>query len=232
MALLGPDLDLVAYDRRGFGTTTYEPEQYDHVVDLVAVLDALDLPRVVLVGNSQGGQVALSATLAHPDRVAALVLVAPAVSGAPEVTESEIEPAEAAIWETLEAADAAGALEALNLGEIRLWVDGPNAPEGRVGGPRRDLALAMNRLALHAESPGHEPEPPDAWSHLSEVAVPVLVVVGDLDLRHFQERCAWLAEHIPDAELVVMPGAAHLPGLEQPEEFAALLREFLAAHPG
>jgi pimeloyl-ACP methyl ester carboxylesterase len=198
MALLGPDLDLVAYDRRGFGTTTYEPEQYDHVVDLVAVLDALDLPRVVLVGNSQGGQVALSATLAHPDRVAALVLVAPAVSGAPEVTESEIEPAEAAIWETLEAADAAGALEALNLGEIRLWVDGPNAPEGRVGGPRRDLALAMNRL----------------------------------DLRHFQERCAWLAEHIPDAELVVMPGAAHLPGLEQPEEFAALLREFLAAHPG
>jgi hypothetical protein len=44
----------------------------------------------------------------------------------------------------------------------------------------------MNRIALHAESPGHEPEPPDAWSRLSEVHCPVLVVVGDLDLVHIQ----------------------------------------------
>ena len=110
------------------------------------------------------------------------------MSGAPAVTGSQIDPVEAAIWETLEAADAAGALDALNLGEIRLWLDGPTAPEGRIGGPRRALALDMNRIALHAESPGHEPEAPDAWSRLSEITVPVLVVVGDLDLRHVQER--------------------------------------------
>ena len=129
----------------------------------------------------------------HPDpprtRVAALVLVAPAVSGAPAVDDAQIDPVEAAIWETLAAADAAGALDALNLGEIRLWVDGPHAPEGRVGGTRRELALDMNRIALHAESPGHEPAPPlEAWSRLSEVRCPVLVVVGDLDLGHIQER--------------------------------------------
>jgi pimeloyl-ACP methyl ester carboxylesterase len=228
MGLLSSDTDVVAYDRRGFGATTYETESHDQVVDLCAVLDVLGLERVVLVGNSRGGQIALSATLAHPERVSALVLVAPAVSGAPEVTESDIDPVEAAIWETLEAADAAGALDALNLGEIRLWLDGPFAPEGRVAGALRDLALDMNRIALHAESPGHEPDPPDDWSRLSEVAVPTLVVVGDLDMRHIQERCASLAGLIVDADLHVMPGAAHLPAFEQPDAFAAVLRSFLS----
>jgi pimeloyl-ACP methyl ester carboxylesterase len=227
--LLPPDTGVVAYDRRGFGTsTTSGPEAHDQVVDLMAVLDAAGADRVVLVGNSMGGLVALDATLAHPDRVAALVLVAPAVSGAPETEEADLAPEEAAIWATLEAADAAGDLQALNEGEIRIWVDGPLAPEGRVGGEARVLALDMNRIALAADSPGHEPVVTDAWSKLGELTCPALVLVGDLDLAHLQQRCAALAELIPGAELVVMPGAAHLPALEQPAVFAGLLRDFLA----
>jgi pimeloyl-ACP methyl ester carboxylesterase len=233
LRLLSPDMDVVAYDRRGFGATTYRAEAHDQLVDLAAVLDALVLDRVVLVGNSRGGQIALDFTLTHPGRVAALVLVAPSVSGAPAVDDAQIDPVEAAIWETLAAADAAGALDALNVGEIRLWVDGPHAPEGRVGGTRRELALDMNRIALHAESPGHEPAPPlEAWSRLSEVRCPVLVVVGDLDLGHVQERSRVLASQIPGARLAVMEDAAHLPGLEQPAAFASLLRGFLSDHPG
>jgi pimeloyl-ACP methyl ester carboxylesterase len=223
--LLSPDMDVVAYDRRGFGVTAYRPERHDQVVDLLAVLDGLGLREVVLVGNSRGGQIALDFTLAHPTRVAALVLVAPAISGAPAA--EQIEPAEAAIWETLEAAEAAGALDALNLGEIRLWVDGPYASEGRVGGAVRELALDMNRIALHAADPGQESEAPDAWSRLSEVRGPVLVVVGSLDLSHIRARAEELAARIPGARLSVMEGAAHLPALERPGAFAALLREFL-----
>ena len=225
MDLLSPDMDVVAYDRRGFGVTAYRPERHDQVVDLLAVLDGLGLDEVVLVGNSRGGQIALDFTLAHPARVSALVLVAPAVSGAP--VPGGIEPVEAAIWETLEAAEAAGALAALNLGEVRLWVDGPYAPEGRVGGAVRDLALDMNRIALHADDPGYESEAPDAWSRLSEVGCPVLVVAGDLDLAHIRARAEELASRLVGARLSVMEGAAHLPGLEQPAAFAALLRDFL-----
>jgi pimeloyl-ACP methyl ester carboxylesterase len=226
--LLSPEMDVAAYDRRGFGATTFKAEPHDQLVDLLAVLEALHLGQVVLVGNSRGGQIALDFTLSHPERVAALVLVAPAVSGAPPVEHSEIDAVEAAIWETLAAADAAGALNALNLGEIRLWVDGPHAPEGRVDGERRELALDMNRIALAADSPGYEPEPPlEAWSRLSELRRPVLVVVGDLDLLHLQERCRQLASRIPGAELRVMEGAAHLPGFEQPAAFASVLRDFL-----
>jgi pimeloyl-ACP methyl ester carboxylesterase len=229
---LSADMEVVAYDRRGFGTTTYRAEAHDQLVDLLAILDALTLDQVVLVGNSRGGQIALDFTLAHPERVGALVLVAPGISGAPPVDDSEVDLVETAIWDTLAAADSAGALEALNLGEIRLWVDGPHAPEGRVDGPRRELALDMNRIALHAESPGHEPAPSvEAWSRLSEVHCPVLVIVGDLDLGHMKERAHGLARAITGARLVVMEGAAHLPGFEQPAAFAALLRDFLASRP-
>ncbi len=230
-ALLGPDMDVVAYDRRGFGTTTYETERHDQVADLMAVLDACGMERAVLVGNSRGGQIALDATLTHPARVSSLVLVAPSVSGSPPADASTIAPAEAAMWETLEAADAAGALDALNLGEIRLWVDGPGAPEGRVGGALRELALDMNRIALHADSPGYEPEPPDAWGRLSEVNCPVLVVVGDLDLGYQQDRSRELAARLPAATLRVMAGAAHLAAFEQPAAFTGILRAFLGQYP-
>jgi pimeloyl-ACP methyl ester carboxylesterase len=227
---LTPDMDGIAYDRRGFGITTCAPEAHDQVGDLVAVLDACGCERAVLVGNSMGGQVALDAALAHPDRVAALVLVAPTVSGAPATQAADMTPEALAIWDTLEAADAAGDLQALNEGEIRLWLDGPLAPEGRVDGEARVLALDMNRMALAAEVPGHEPNVTDAWSRLDQLSCPVLVVVGDLDLAHLQRRCRHLVELIPGATLAVLDGTAHLPALEQPAAFADLLCRFVSEH--
>jgi pimeloyl-ACP methyl ester carboxylesterase len=226
-ALLSPEMEVAAYDRRGFGATAYKAERHDQLVDLEAVLDGLGLGRVVLVGNSRGGQIALDFLLSRPGRVAALVLVAPAISGAPPVDKAQVDPVEEALWATLEAADKAGTLEALNLGEIRVWLDGPHGSEGRIGGALRDLALEMNRIPLHAKSPGTEPEPPDAWSQLSDIRCPVLVVVGDLDFVHIRERSRQLASRIDGARLAVMEGTAHLPGFEQPAAFAALLRDFL-----
>ena len=225
---LAPTMDVVAYDRRGFGTSTYQPEAHDQVVDLAAVLDATGLERSVLVGNSMGGQVALDFTLTHPERVSALVLVAPAVSGAPETGPSDVTTEEAAMWEALEAAEAAGDLETLNRGELRIWLDGPTAPEGRVEGAARELAYDMNRIALAAEIPGHEPTALDAWSRLGEIACPVLLVIGDLDMSHMQARVRQLSTLIRGAHIAVMPGVGHLPGLEQPDAFAALLARFVA----
>ncbi len=172
LRLLAPDMDVAAYDQRGFGATTYGAEGHDRAVDLLAVLDACDYERPVLVGNSLGGRIALDFALIHPERVAGLVLLAPAVSGAPAVAESDLRPEEAAFWQELEAAEAAGDLDALNRGEIRLWLDGLDAPEGRVSGMARQLALDMNAIALAAASPGHEPRVVDAWSRLGEIACP------------------------------------------------------------
>jgi len=219
----------VAYDRRGFGATHTRPEPYTRVGDLVAVLDALRIERAVLVGCSQGGRTAIDAALAHPDRVRALVLVASAVTGAPEV--DGFAPEIAARLEALEAAEAREDLEAVNELEAQLWLDGPAQPAGRVGGAVRALFLAMNGDALRlAATAGEALAAPSAWPRLHEIAVPTLVVWGPLDFPHLVERMRQLVAAVPGARGHELGGTAHLPNLERPEAFDALLREFLALH--
>ena len=81
--MLDDQVDAVLYDRRGFGATAPSASEFRHVDDLAAVLSAVDADRVVLVGNSMGGELALDFALEAPERVAGMLLIAPAVSGAP-----------------------------------------------------------------------------------------------------------------------------------------------------
>jgi pimeloyl-ACP methyl ester carboxylesterase len=80
---LAQTAEVVLYALRGHGHSEVPPNGYrvvDHVADLVALLDALDLPGPVrLVGCSYGGAVAMQAAVLHPDRVAALFLIDPLV---------------------------------------------------------------------------------------------------------------------------------------------------------
>ncbi len=74
----------VAFDMPGVGETTYEREDArSPVIDAVAVLDAADLERPVVVACSMGGQTAVDLALAGPERVAALALIGTAIRGAP-----------------------------------------------------------------------------------------------------------------------------------------------------
>lgn len=71
----------VVFDQWGYGKTS-KPTDVDHTLDffvegLMAILDGLNIEQAVLVGNSLGGAVALGAALAHPERVASLILMAP-----------------------------------------------------------------------------------------------------------------------------------------------------------
>jgi pimeloyl-ACP methyl ester carboxylesterase len=82
---VGTSHKAIAYDRRGFGETRAEKEDFSAVADLLAVIDAAaNGAPAILVGCSQGGRVALDTALLHPSYVRALVLIAPGVSGAPE----------------------------------------------------------------------------------------------------------------------------------------------------
>jgi pimeloyl-ACP methyl ester carboxylesterase len=225
--LAGRDLTAVAYDRRGFGETVAPPEDFTHAHDLLRVLDDCGASRAWLVGSSQGGRVAIDLALERPDRVAGLVLVAPAVSGAPHDTPSS--EAEARLAGLIEAAEERDDIDELNRREVHLWLDGPEQPEGRVGGWARELVLEMNGLALAADDPGDAREPPDAWARLGAIDAPTLVLWGDLDLRSTRERSAAVARLIPGARARIVPGTAHLPHLERPDEVA---REIASLAPG
>src|SRR5262245_899214 len=73
----------IRYDRRGYGRSEPPRAPFSDVADLSAVFDTLQLGRAVLVGCSNGGKLAVDFALAHPDRIEALVLVGPVVSGLP-----------------------------------------------------------------------------------------------------------------------------------------------------
>jgi pimeloyl-ACP methyl ester carboxylesterase len=226
LAALGADV--FAYDRRGFGDTPARSQDFRHLDDLLVVLDATTQERPAwLVGNSQGGLIALDLALSAPERVAGLVLLAPAVSGAPEPEDDDLDDATRRLSDAIDAAYEAGRLDELNRLEVELWLDGPAGPEGRVGDPARARALDMNAIALRSPIPDDAGASGlDTWSRLEEIHVPVMLAWGDLDLPIIIDRCHGLAERLPALrETRVLAGTAHLPTLEQPHIVTELIRE-------
>jgi pimeloyl-ACP methyl ester carboxylesterase len=210
---LGPHHRCVTYDMRGFGETTYEREDgWSPVMDAVAVLGAAGVERAVVVACSMGGQAAIDLALAHPDRVAGLVLIGTAVRGAPYPDLAEGPTAE--LNARIEAADDAGDIDEVGRLEAWMWLDGPGSEEGRVGGNVRELFLDMNGRALRAKDPGEEGETPSAWPRLGEIAVPTLVMIGRLDADDIQTIDEQAAAMIPGARLMLLDGVAHVPHLE------------------
>lgn len=218
----------VAYDRRGYGETTSPDEAFNHLDDLEAVLDALDIHAAVLVGCSMGGGLAVDFALAHPGRVIGLVLIGTSVTGAPWSTTAEeraIEMAEEDAWER-------GDLDLLNKVQAHEWLDGPRAQSGRVGGAARALFLDMNARALEKPQLTQEEGRPDAWARVEDVNAPTLLVVGDEDFTALVDRHETLSETMPNAFAVVLEGAAHIPSLEKPDLVNSLLLQFLDALDG
>ncbi|MEZ5075451.1 MAG: alpha/beta hydrolase [Solirubrobacterales bacterium] len=221
--------DVIAYDRRGFGETRAQPDG-SGLDDLRAVLTQAAEGPAWLVGNSQGGELALDMALAEPSLLAGLVLIAPAVSGAPEPEDSDLDPATLEIGAAIEAAAADGDLAAVNRLEVRLWLDGPASPEGRVSGAARDLALEMNAIALTSHRDAEPRSGLGAWDRLAEVTVPTTLVCGELDIPLMLERCRLVAGRLPNARPPVeLPGVAHLPGLEDPGAVARMIDEAIEA---
>ena len=224
---LAPSAQVVTYDRRGFGATVYEEAEHTSVRDLEAVLDALQIDRAVLVGNSMGGRAAIDLALAQPGRVRGLVLVAAAIGGAPPPDELP-EPV-ARIDAEIDRLEAAGDLDAVNQLEADLWLDGPSREPGTVGGAARKLFLAMNGQALRAQPTGETeaPETATAWERLAGLAMPVAVLVGSHDLPHIRRRMELVVDRIPAAELTVLDRSAHLPQLDDPTTLTQVLSRFL-----
>jgi pimeloyl-ACP methyl ester carboxylesterase len=220
--LLAPELTVVAYDRRGFGQTPASPEPFSHLDDLLGVLDRVGAAPVWLVGASAGGGLALDAAIVAPRRVAGLVVMGTAVSGAPE---ADLDADTMRLDVLLDKAYAAQVTDEINRLETWLWLDGPGQPEGRVGGAARTLALDMNAVIIGNEVPeGEGASGVDTWHRLAEITVPVTVACGDLDLPVIVDRCRLLAGRLPNARHHVLAGMAHQPYLESPGAVARLIR--------
>ncbi len=221
---------VIRYDTREFGLTTSENVSYSNRQDLYDLLRHLGVEKTYVMGCSRGGQIAVDFTLEHPDMVDALIVVGGGISGHEEpVTEAEM-----AMFHEMEAAYERKDYPTLIDLELRMWIDGPGQPETRVAPQVREKARAMitnNYMQHQSETPASRPLTPPADKRLGEIHVPVLAIVGDLDVSDTQTAMDYLARQVPNGKKVIMPGTAHLPNMEQPEPFTQIVLDFLGSLP-
>jgi 3-oxoadipate enol-lactonase len=224
---------VLRYDMRGFGESTTDEVEYQPHADVVAVLDHFGVRQAALAGNSMGAAFALDAVLETPDRFVAYAWVGGGIAGFdkdPSATEDALFQAES------DAEDAKDWDLAAEL-DTRIWMDGwrngENEPSTRVDPQVRASMKAMDRELLEpgrAYGSFKRPDPP-AIVRLETVAVPTLIVIGELDTEGTRSSAEVLAERVPGARIVRMPEVAHIIGMEAPDELAALIVEHLAPLP-
>ena len=220
------DHRVLRLDLAGFGRSPLAPGRVCHAEDVLAAMDAHGIDSAVLIGASFGGAVALDLAVARPDRIDALVLLAPALGGREWSDELQV------AWEAEESDIEAGDLDAAARGVVRFWVDGPGRPAGTAPQAVRELVAEMQQRAYELQLPvaDHVEDAelaPDAHERLGELALPVLIVIGDADVADFQAIARDIAAQIPGAGLETIAGAAHLPSMERPEQVTELVRAFL-----
>ncbi len=217
----------IAVDVPGCGASD-RPWPYDYSVagevrSLVAYLDARGIERAILVGNSLGGAATLILAADHPERVAALVLVAPATPEAPIAWPVR--------W-----------MRTPVLGELALAL--ANRLLARHG-LRSWLFARADRVTPHVVDDAWKPMTipgtrraaleairSDPRAHLGverRIRVPTLIVWGAEDRLIPSSDAARVQERIAGSRLVLIPDAGHLPQREQPEAFARAVAEFVRA---
>lgn len=226
----------VAFDRPGFGLTERRlswtgDNPYaakSQVGFALGLMDSLEIEKAVLVGHSAGVEIALLTAVTHPERVAALMLVAPAVGGGGGLP-GWLRP--------LLATPQARRLGPLLVRGIRS--QGQEILRRSWHDPSRltPAVIAGYEVPLHAENWDRglwdfalAAGPTGVRARLAEVRVPTLVVTGDDDRIVPSERVIELAAQIPNAELVILPACGHLPHEERPEAFLGAVADFLTRH--
>lgn len=216
---------VLRYDQRGYGRSSRpEGSPYSHVRDLLALLDHLGIERTALVGCSMGGALAIDATLTSPDRVWALVPVAPGLGGFEETDDEE------AWWDQragpIDAALESGELERAQDLLLEIWAPlGVDDPSGsRIRSIARDN---IHELTMD-ESLAEELDPPAA-QRLGEIDVPTLVVEASFDPPDSRRASQLIAREVLDGRLVTLE-ADHVANLRAPEAFDAAVLRFLEEH--
>jgi 3-oxoadipate enol-lactonase len=226
--LVNSGLRAVRYDTRGHGLSSSVSGDYANHDDLQTLLDALEIPNAVLVGLSHGARIALDTALAHPDRVTALALASPGISGRafsdPFILE-HIRQQVAAVGEP-------DGVERYVEHFLRMWVDGPHREPGAVhpGMRERMRASAEANAEVHADGLGAGIAlEVGAIGRLGEIRVPTLVLDGDLDSTDISSNAHAITLAVPGARRVRIPGAAHMVNLENTALFDQELHTFLSS---
>ena len=225
-AFFARNYQVVRYDMRGYGKSEPVDGEFNHMNDLVAVLNALELHEpVVLMGCSMGGGLAMDFALTNPSRVRALIMVGSGPSGL------ELDVPAPVKFADVEKAFEAGDLDLVGEIETQIWFDGTGRTPEQVNQTMRKLVYEMNRQALAHEVKQLGTRLPNtevpAFDRLSDLEIPVLIIVGEHDTPYILAAADYMVERIPSAQKVTIKDAAHLPNMDHPDEFQNHVTKFL-----
>jgi pimeloyl-ACP methyl ester carboxylesterase len=225
-AFFARNYQVIRYDMRGYGKSEPVEGEFSHMNDFVSVLNALRLREpVVIMGCSMGGGLAMDFALTHPSRVRALIMVGSGPSGL------ELDVPAPAKFAEAEKAFESGDLDLVAEIETQIWFDGMGRPPGQVDQAMRKLAYEMDHQALAYEVKQLGKRLPNtqtpAFGRLSDLKIPVLVIVGAHDTPYILAAADYMIEKIPSAQKMKIEDAAHLSNMDQPDEFQTIVTNFL-----
>lgn len=223
VAALADEFTVIAWDEPGAGRSSDVPAEFglaDYADCLAAVIEALGLGPAHVVGHSWGGTVVQALYRRHPGLVATLVLVDTYAGWKGSLAGEEV------------AARVAAMRQALAAPPARF---DPTLPGLFAGAPPAEFVALLeeiaadvrveslrSQLAIMAEA--------DLRDVLPTIAVPTLLLWGERDVRSPIGVAREFERTIPDAALVVIPGAGHVPHLERPDDFNRAVRRFWRTH--
>lgn len=216
--LLAKSNTVVTYDGRGMGRSPAPQEPTDLVRDLLGLLRHLQLNRVILIGHSMGGELALNFSLAHPDMVERLIVVAPSLTGYP-YSQSFLD------W--------LGAVNALapDIGKmVQFSLEGPNY-RTVMASEHRDRLIDMHTrymTRVFTEWRSFEvvwPQPP-AIERLEQVTAPTLFIHGTVEWSDMQ-GVAKEFERVPSVRFAKMESADHMITMTHAPTLASIIVRFL-----
>lgn len=216
---------VIALDMRGHGDSAwagegnYTTEHY--ASDVGALIDHLRLRKVVFLGGSTGGRVALVSAAQHPDTTAALIMedvgavrpLAISQGFATRVAGGDPQFDTVEEWaRSLQGQNTRTPPEYFRLvarhGTRRL-------PNGKLG-LKRDILIQRDFVPL------------ELWRYVEKVKAPFLLLVGTESQIVGQDQQTRFTEIRPDIEIVTVPGAGHIIVHDRPQEFERIVQDFLA----
>lgn len=222
VALVSKEFRAIAYDTRGHGKSYIGEAQFTiehHVDDLIGLMDCWMIEKAVVVGLSMGGYITLRALERNPERFRAAVLCD---------TKSEADTNEGKLkrFENMKIVREQGSEAFADLFTKHVF-----APESCTTKPEAiqlirniikstpPLSIAGTLLALASRT--------DTTASLAKIKVPTLILVGEKDITTPPANSQSMHEKIRGSELHIIPNAAHMSNLENPDEFNRHLLVFL-----
>jgi pimeloyl-ACP methyl ester carboxylesterase len=223
LVALADEFTVVAWDEPGAGRSSDLPADLglaDYANCLAALIEALALGPAHVAGLSWGGTVALELYRHHPGLVATLILTDTYAGWKGSLPEEEVR------------ARVAGARQML---EASAEEFDPTFPGLFAGDPPSEFVPLLEEIAADVRPESLRTQlfvmaEADQRDLLPRIAVPTLLIWGELDARSPLGVARQFEQEIPDTKLVVIPGAGHVSNLEQPERFNQAVRGFCRAH--